>query len=122
MLRGLPNWFTRSKLHQLLVDEGLSGSYDFVYLPIDFASHRCLGHAFVNFHSAVDAARAWQIFDGFADWGRPSTSVCELAWSDPRQGLQAHIEHYRNSPVMHKTIDDEWKPVIFKNGEREARG
>merc|ERR1712026_538534 len=26
--------------------------------------------------------------------------MCEVSWGDPLQGLQAHIDRYRNSPVM----------------------
>eukprot|EP00439_Symbiodinium_sp_Y106_P038344 s1688_g4.t1 len=32
---------------------------------------------------------------------------------------QAHVERYRNSPVMHRSVPDEYKPVIFKNGVRK---
>ena len=33
--------------------------------------------------------------------------------------VQAHVERYRNSPVMHRSVPDEYKPVIFKNGVRK---
>ena len=32
---------------------------------------------------------------------------------------QAHVERYRNSPVMHRSVPDEYEPVIFKNGVRK---
>ena len=35
------------------------------------------------------------------------------------RAVQAHVERYRNSPVMHRSVPDEYKPVIFKNGVRK---
>ena len=29
--------------------------------------------------------------------------VCQVTWSGPHQGLDGHVERYRNSPVMHKS-------------------
>lgn len=118
MLRNIPSGYTRSCLLELLEDEGLAGSFDFVYLPMDFGSQCCLGYAFVNFLSNADAMRCWRIFEGFNDWGRPSEKVCEVSWSDPQQGLSANIERYRNSPVMHSIVPEEWKPVVFQSGAR----
>merc|ERR1712113_189227 len=116
MLRNLPDNFTRSHLVDLLEDEGLEGSYDLVYVPMDFNNKCCLGYAFVNFLTACDALRSWATFDGFSDWGTPNSKVCELMWSDPHQGIDALIERYRNSPVMHGSVPEEWKPAYFVDG------
>ena len=35
------------------------------------------------------------------------------------RGLEAHVERYRNSPVMHRSVPDQYKPVIFKDGVRK---
>jgi len=32
------------------------------------------------------------------------------------QGLPAHIDRYRNSPVMHESVEDEYKPAVFSPG------
>ena len=45
MLRNLPSSFTRAALFEILEDRGFSGRFDFVYIPIDFASGACLGYA-----------------------------------------------------------------------------
>ena len=34
------------------------------------------------------------------------------------QGLGSNIKHYRNSPIMHKMVPDEYKPVLLANGLR----
>jgi len=118
LLRSLPNDFTRAELVELLEDEGFDGTFDFVYLPIDFASEACLGYAFVNFRCPSDARRCWEIFCGLIDWGRPCEKACEVMWAEPCQGLEAHVERYRSSPVMHSSVPDEWKPAIFHDGVR----
>ena len=33
---------------------------------------------------------------------------------------EAHVERYKNSPVMHKSVPDEYKPAIFKDGVRRT--
>eukprot|EP00928_Gymnodinium_smaydae_P001387 TRINITY_DN1050_c0_g1_i1.p1 TRINITY_DN1050_c0_g1~~TRINITY_DN1050_c0_g1_i1.p1 ORF type:complete len:408 (-),score=89.18 TRINITY_DN1050_c0_g1_i1:48-1271(-) len=116
MLRNLPTTFTRASLVELLEDEGFGGCFDFLYLPIDFGSRSCLGYAFANFLSASDAARCWTIFDGFTEWGFTCDKVCEVVWGDPHQGFAAHIERYRNSPVMHESVPDDWKPAAYSDG------
>ncbi|CAE7386730.1 mei2 [Symbiodinium natans] len=80
---------------------------------------RNLGYAFVNFVNAEAAVAAWRCFDGFSDWALPSQKVCAVSWSGPHQGLEQHVERYRNSPVMHKSVPDEYRPVVFENGVRQ---
>jgi len=118
LLRNLPTDFTRAELVELLEDEGFDGTFDFVYLPIDFGNEACLGYAFVNFRCPGDARRCWEIFCGLTDWGRPSEKACEVMWAEPCQGLEAHVDRYRSSPVMHSSVPDEWKPAIFHDGVR----
>jgi len=39
-----------------------------------------------------------------------------VVWNDKCQGLSELVERYRNSPVMHASVPQECKPVIFLNG------
>lgn len=118
MLRNLPNNYTREMLLELVNSEGFEGAYDFLYLPIDFKSQAGLGYAFVNLLSPSVAQRFWKHFDGFSRWSMPTDKVCTLNWSSPHQGLAAHIERYRNSPVMHEDVSDDCKPMMFASGLR----
>lgn len=123
MLRNLPAGYTRQLVQELLEDEGFDGCFDFVYMPMDFNSSCGLGYCFVNFVSASDASRCWQVLDGYAEWtcpsgSAPSDKVCEVRWSEPQQGLLSNIERYRNSPVMHASVPDLWKPALFQSGAR----
>lgn len=118
MLRNLPNNYTREMLLRLLESQGFGGAITFVYLPIDFRSKAALGYAFVDLVDSEWVDRFWATFDGFANWAIPSRKVCYVSWSGPSQGLAAHIERYRNSPVMHSSVPDEYKPVIMRGGCR----
>lgn len=120
MLRNLPNNYTRDMFLEMLDKAGFAGCYDFVYLPVDFHRHAGLGYAFVNLVSDEVVSRFWATFDGFKDWVLPTSKVCQVTWSGPFQGLKAHLERYRNSPVMHPNVPDEFKPVLFSQGTRVA--
>lgn len=119
MMRNVPNNYTRDMLLAMLDDEGFSSRYDFIYLPMDFGRHANLGYAFVNLDSEATAQEFWQIFNGFCRWALPTAKVCEVTWSGPHQGRQAHIDRYKNSPVMHISVPDEFKPMVFQNGVRQ---
>jgi len=118
MLRNLPNNYSRAMLLDLIDSEGFAKLYDFIYLPIDFKSRASLGYAFVNFSSPSVAQKFRSRFHGFSNWILPSRKVCIVNWSGPHQGLEAHIERYRNSPVMHEAVPDAYKPAIFQDGNR----
>jgi len=118
MLRNMPNNYSRSMLVELLNAEGFAGQYDFLYLPMDFQSRASLGYAFINFTSSDAAASFWQTFDGYSNWAIPSRKMSGVSWSGPHQGLVAHIERYRNSPVMSDSTPDEYKPILLEAGVR----
>ena len=86
----------------------------------------------------------WESFDGFKRWSLPSAKaktaesalfsgslgdgslqllepreVCRVSWSGPHQGLAAHVERYRNSPVMHRpgTLEHRWQRGIKRHSD-----
>lgn len=118
MLRNIPNRYTSGSLLALLDERGFQALYDFVYLPMDFQNGVNLGYAFVNLLRHLDALRFKEVFQGFQDWRFDSAKVSEVSWAHPHQGLDQHVERYRNSPVMHPSMPDEYKPMIFQNGAR----
>lgn len=117
MLRNLPSMYTRPLVIEMLEDEDFAGCFDLVYVPMDFSGKCCLGYAFVNFLTPQDAIRCWDAFDGFLI-GEVGQAACEVVWSDPHQGVDALIERYRNSPVMHESVPEDWKPAYFVSGVR----
>jgi len=118
MIRNLPSSYTRSVLIDLLNAESFQGSYDFVYVPMYFLKDVCFGYAFVNLVSHSEADRARRHFQGFHRWGVESRKFCDVAWSGENHGLNAHIERFRSSPVMHNEVPDKYKPAVFRSGLR----
>lgn len=118
MLRNLPEGLTRGSLMRLLSSRGLGDRYNFAYLPMNFESMVGLTHAFVNFLTPADAQLAIAVLDGFSAWEVPSNSVCHVVWNEKLQGLDALVKRYRNSPVMHDSVPEEFKPIIIVCGKR----
>jgi len=120
MLRNLPAGYSRDMLVLLMNRYGFEACFDFVYIPINFRTQAMFGYAFVNFVDEPQAQRARQVFEGFTDWGVQTDKVCEVSWSDMHQGLLAHVNRYRSSPVMHESVPDEYKPAVYSQGKRVA--
>jgi len=119
MLRNLPPLLARSHLLAMLDERGFCGRYDFVYLPMDFTQNLGLGYALVGFVDHASARIALESLQGLCFPAVDGSGPCEVSWSEPhRGGLAGHIERYRNSPVMHPSIPDEYKPAIFVDGRR----
>lgn len=120
MLRNIPNSYTSASMLELLDRYGFFGKYDFVYLPMDFQKGVNLGYAFVNFQQSGDGLQFASVFQGFADWQCSSAKAGDVSWAQPNQGLQAHVDRYRNSPVMHPSVPDGYKPMVFHRGHRTS--
>eukprot|EP00928_Gymnodinium_smaydae_P099895 TRINITY_DN9659_c0_g1_i1.p1 TRINITY_DN9659_c0_g1~~TRINITY_DN9659_c0_g1_i1.p1 ORF type:complete len:129 (+),score=7.85 TRINITY_DN9659_c0_g1_i1:55-387(+) len=74
------------------------------------------GYAFVNWVNSSIAQRFISAFNGFSRWSTASKSICNAVWAEKHQGLQANIDHYRNSTVLGRSVPDEYKPRLFHNG------
>lgn len=118
MMRNIPNNYSREMLIELIDNEGFKDCYDLVYLPIDFKNKVGLGYSFINLVDSEIAKRFHVHFSGFQRWSAMSDKVCEVTWSNALQGIDAHVKRYRDSPVMHETVPDEFKPALFKDGKR----
>merc|ERR1711957_573119 len=77
-----------------------------------------LGYAFTNFVDTDIATRFIEEFPSF-EWGVEGDVTPEAAWSTGQQGLVAHVERFRNSPVMHESVPETMRPAIFKAGLRQ---
>merc|ERR1719356_660586 len=74
------------------------------------------GYAFVNFVSPEAAHECLRKLDGFIGWDQPHENACEVIWSEKDQGLAVIIDRHRNSPIMHSSVREEFKPAVYKNG------
>jgi len=114
----LPEDYTRDMVTGLMLDaSGFAGAYDFVYVPMDLTSHRSFGYAFVNALTPDVAGQMIEYFAGYDRWVMPSKKTCKVLWGK-QQGLYANIKRYQNSPVMHASVSDAYKPALFSQGLR----
>jgi len=121
MMRSVPRCYTRDMLFGLFENFGFSEDVDFLYVPTDFATGANQAHAYVNLVSPLKAAEFVDTFNGFSRWWRSwCVEVCEVGWSCFEQGLQENVERYRNSPVMHPTVPDIFRPAIYDGGLRQC--
>lgn len=107
LIQSLPSTYERSNLLVLLDDAGFRGQYTFAYLPINFHSHSgdaAMGYAIVDFDLPKVAARFLQHVDG--------KDGLAASWNNV-QGVNDLIEHYRNRAIMHNSMREAIKPVLF---------
>merc|ERR1711874_217716 len=96
LIRNIPSSHRQTQLVELLNAGALEGCYDFVYMPINFKSGSNLGYAFINFTCRGHAERVMDALDGTM-WSEDSDEACSVSWASPNQGLEEHVERYRNS-------------------------
>lgn len=126
IIRNLPECCAREHVIDLLEQHDLRVSCDFLYLPVDFNTGKTLGYVFLNFVTAEAAELCYQHVNGEPaslcgegegeDTGGGATY--EVSWTSGQQGLNANIRRYRNNPVMHESVPDKYKPMLFSKGER----
>eukprot|EP00928_Gymnodinium_smaydae_P021596 TRINITY_DN18451_c0_g1_i1.p1 TRINITY_DN18451_c0_g1~~TRINITY_DN18451_c0_g1_i1.p1 ORF type:complete len:322 (+),score=35.43 TRINITY_DN18451_c0_g1_i1:234-1199(+) len=115
MLRNLPTNYTRSSVATMIDSLGFAGMYDFLYVPIDFKTCGGRGYAFVNMVNASVASQLMIAFQGYSKWSIPSRKRGQGVWSDC-QGLQENVHRLRDSPIMHTSVPEDFKPLLLQDG------
>ncbi|KAG8637397.1 hypothetical protein MANES_15G117100v8 [Manihot esculenta] len=93
MIKNIPNKYT-SKMLLAAIDESHRGTYDFLYLPIDFKAFN---------------GKKWEKFN--------SEKVASLAYARI-QGKAALVTHFQNSSLMNE--DKRCRPILFHSEGQEA--
>jgi len=109
--------FTRDMLTAILDAEGFNGLYDFVHVPVNFQDMTNLSYALVNLVDNAAARRGLQHLDALR---LTASHSCSASWSTPSQGLEAHVERYRNSPMMHESVPAQHRPALYRSGREIA--
>jgi hypothetical protein len=115
-VKHLPPQLSQETLLVFLKTLGL-GSLDFLYAPSNFRKCMLFGYCFLNFVDHGSACSAMRVLRA-AHWPGASDRKVQVAWSETYQGLEAQIERYRNCPVMHKSVPDAYKPMLFSREQR----
>ncbi|CAG9323126.1 unnamed protein product [Blepharisma stoltei] len=110
MIKNIPNKYTQAMLIQS-IDLRHAGSYDFLYLPIDFKNKCNVGYSFINFIDHRFIPAFYQEFDG-KTWERfNSNKICALSYARI-QGRAALEKHFQSSSIMVQN-DTSMKPLIL---------
>lgn len=119
IVKHLSEGCTGARLVRLLNDLGFFGMYDFVYVPRDIQTRCAFGFGFVNMTSHQQALRATAAVSGQTALARVCGGL-EVCWSELHQGLSAQLARYRNSPIMHESVSEDFKPLLFHQGAQVA--
>ncbi|XP_022849943.1 protein MEI2-like 5 isoform X2 [Olea europaea var. sylvestris] len=110
MIKNIPNKYT-SKMLLTAIDETHKGTYDFLYLPIDFKNKCNVGYAFINMVSSSHIITFYEAFNG-KKWEKfNSEKVASLAYARI-QGQAALVSHFQNSSLMNE--DKRCRPILFQ--------
>eukprot|EP00424_Heterocapsa_rotundata_P003907 CAMPEP_0168697358 /NCGR_PEP_ID=MMETSP0503-20121227/35841_1 /TAXON_ID=89963 /ORGANISM="Heterocapsa rotundata, Strain SCCAP K-0483" /LENGTH=117 /DNA_ID=CAMNT_0008743177 /DNA_START=13 /DNA_END=362 /DNA_ORIENTATION=- len=78
MICNLPCRIMREELAQAVATMGLSGKYDFLFVPKSHRPGSNLGYAFVNFVDPADAELCTRLFTGYRFAGTSSKKACSV--------------------------------------------
>lgn len=117
IIKNLPACYTSTALCHLLDSFGLRGCCNFVYVPMNYKSRIAFGYGTVDVVSHDAALSLARSLHGLRlDQAK---LPLEVDWSE-RQGLQQQIVRYRDSPLMHSSVPNDLKPMLFRDGQRIA--
>ncbi|XP_011096479.1 protein MEI2-like 5 isoform X1 [Sesamum indicum] len=115
MIKNIPNKYT-SKMLLATIDEHHQGTYDFLYLPIDFKNKCNVGYAFINMLSPLNIIPFYEAFNG-KKWEKfNSEKVASLAFARI-QGKAALVAHFQNSSLMNE--DKRCRPILLDSESPE---
>ncbi|XVF25533.1 hypothetical protein REPUB_Repub13aG0220600 [Reevesia pubescens] len=116
MIKNIPNKYT-SKMLLAAIDENHRGTFDFLYLPIDFKNKCNVGYAFINMLSPSHIIPFYEAFNG-KKWEKfNSEKVASLAYARI-QGKAALVAHFQNSSLMNE--DKRCRPILFHSEGPDA--
>lgn len=99
MIRNIPNKYTRGMLRREMSQTGFAKTYDFLYLPIDFATGRNFGYAFINFWRVNVASMFVETFQ-YRPFLYERSSKVALVVPAKIQGKKANAGMFLNNSVM----------------------
>eukprot|EP00397_Hematodinium_sp_SG-2012_P010733 GEMP01010857.1.p1 GENE.GEMP01010857.1~~GEMP01010857.1.p1 ORF type:complete len:326 (+),score=72.34 GEMP01010857.1:119-1096(+) len=114
MLRNFPRRSQQKRLLSYLDSSGLSGQYDFVYLPFCFEKKQNLGYAFINFRTPQKAVQFYM------KWHKQSITSDSL--NKPRlmnvsvaqiQGREDNLQRIIKECKVGKITNPKFQPVVY---------
>jgi RNA recognition motif-containing protein len=112
IVRKVPGEVSRAMFLDMLDAACYERQYTFVYLPMNFQKGVGLGYAIVNFATPTAAATAALRLSSVEFGG----TRLQASISEEKQSLSDLIRRYRDSAVMHPSVPDACKPVLYSDG------
>ncbi|CAK8565448.1 unnamed protein product [Lathyrus sativus] len=111
IIKNIPNKYI-SKMMLYEIEENHRGTYDFLYLPIDYKNNGNLGYAIINMLSHLHILPFYKTFHG-KKWdtyfGEQVISL-EYAWI---QGKDTLLTHFQNSGCICELCFSRHWPILF---------
>mmetsp|Transcript_30985 Transcript_30985/g.68034 ORF Transcript_30985/g.68034 Transcript_30985/m.68034 type:complete len:227 (+) Transcript_30985:78-758(+) len=79
MLRNIPNRFQEEELCEYLDEQGWTGNYDAVFVPLDKRSNCNRGYAFINFVNRTEFEKGMQLLRGLSFPNTYSSKMTEVS-------------------------------------------
>jgi len=100
MIRNIPNAYTRAMFVTEIDALGLTGTYDFLYLPIDKNTEWNVGYAFVNFLTPEKASECNRLLTNhtFRCFEHNSAKITKISPAHI-QGLEKNLAYYQKTAV-----------------------
>jgi hypothetical protein len=115
MIRNIPNRYTQRELIVELEALGFTGTFDFLYVPLDKGTMSNVGYAFVNFVDPGNAEKCMEAFQGYRFKRHRKVSGKIAAVSVAHiQGLEANLAHYKNAAVNTAKMKQR-RPLVMAN-------
>eukprot|EP00928_Gymnodinium_smaydae_P099665 TRINITY_DN9577_c0_g1_i1.p1 TRINITY_DN9577_c0_g1~~TRINITY_DN9577_c0_g1_i1.p1 ORF type:complete len:322 (+),score=68.91 TRINITY_DN9577_c0_g1_i1:61-1026(+) len=111
MLRNVPNRYIAEELLAEIKEEGFEGQIDFFYLPIDFATKKNRGYAFINFHTPTITRKFVTVF-GDRRLTRYTTKKVLQVTPAATQGFDANVKAYVRRDTQ-RIVNPWFRPMIF---------
>jgi hypothetical protein len=115
MIKNIPNRVTREELSERIQEVMPAGSFDFLYMPIDFNNRLNFGYAFLNLSNEMYIDLFTLSFNKkrmFDNIGTSSSSKYIEVVVARVQGFNANVNRLISSPVLFNA-DDGSLPLIF---------
>jgi hypothetical protein len=117
LVRNLPKGLKQVDFVKELDESGFVDTYDFCYLPCDFATGQSRGYAFVNFLNTQDALRLKRSWQG-------SRRFCHQPTDLSLEMKDAHVQGFEANYVMAqvgKIRNAGFRPVVLHRGPPGAK-
>ncbi|KAL8468393.1 hypothetical protein ACS0TY_031562 [Phlomoides rotata] len=116
MIKNIPNKYTSNMLLDA-INEHHMGTFDFLYLPIDFKNKCNMGYAFINMLSPSYIIPFYEAFNK-KKWEKfNSEKIASLAYGRI-QGKSALIAHFQNSSLMN--VEKRCRPILLNINPPES--